>query len=459
VIIQLLLNVNTQKQERRRFQKTSSSSSENKGDKMRFTQSVRNLNKLLDMKSLKQLDNYSSFNPSPLTIQNFIDFGRNETEQRSFTFLRQEIPVRLSNIMKEINLLPGNLLHMPSVVILQDWYSQSFRDLMEFDELNQLDDQTLSKFCQTLKTIQTRHTNVVQTMAQGVLELKDSHQVDNQTDMAIQYFLDRFYMNRISLRMLIHQHILLFEPDADKKTKRIGMIDPSCKVKSVINEAFTNAAILCEDYYDRAPEISIKGQTLIKNAAGKKVPLSLCYPPPHLYHILFELFKNSMRATVEKHSKSSGDMPEIEVLVAKGEHDVSIRISDQGGGIPRHITDHMFQYLFSTAPRPSMSPTKAPLAGYGYGLPLSRLYARYFHGDLILNSYDGYGTDAVVYLKALTDDAMELLPVFNKSSTKKYKSAIPTADWTDPTFCGANRGFTPSGSPPSSGKKKIQTSG
>ena len=71
------------------------------------------------------------------------------------------------------------------------------------------------------------------------------------------------------------------------------------------------------------------GQTLIKNAAGKKVPLSLCYPPPHLYHILFELFENSMRATVEKHSKGSGDMPEIEVLVAKGEHDVSIRISDQ----------------------------------------------------------------------------------------------------------------------------------
>ena len=61
----------------------------------------------------------------------------------------------------------------------------------------------------------------------------------------------------------------------------------------------------------------------------------------------------------------------------------------------------MFQYLFSTAPRPSMSPTKAPLAGYGYGLPLSRLYARYFHGDLILNSYDGYGTDAVVYLKVV----------------------------------------------------------
>jgi len=199
VIIQLLLNVNRGEQERRHFKKTSSSPSENKKEeraKMRFTQSVRNLNKLLDMKQLKQLDNYSSFNPSPLTIQQFIDFGREATEQRSFTFLRQEIPVRLSNIMKEINLLPGNLLHMPSVVILQDWYSQSFTELMEFDETTELNDEALAKFCQTLKTIQTRHTNVVQTMAQGVLELKDSHQVDNQTDMAIQYFLDRFYMNK-----------------------------------------------------------------------------------------------------------------------------------------------------------------------------------------------------------------------------------------------------------------------
>jgi hypothetical protein len=72
----------------------------------------------------------------------------------------------------------------------------------------------------------------------------------------------------------------------------------------------------------------LSGQTMVKNAKGKKVGLSLVYPTPHLYHILFELFKNSMRATVETHSKSQ-KLPEIEVLVAKGEHDVSIRVSDQ----------------------------------------------------------------------------------------------------------------------------------
>ena len=62
------------------------------------------------------------------------------------------------------------------------------------------------RFCQALVKIRNRHTDVVQTMAQGVLELKESHDVDAQTENSIQYFLDRFYMSRISIRMLINQH-------------------------------------------------------------------------------------------------------------------------------------------------------------------------------------------------------------------------------------------------------------
>ena len=87
--------------------------------------------------------------------------------------------------------------------------------------------------------------------------------------------------------------------------------------------------------------------------------------------------------------------------------------------------------MYSTAPKPSASGlNSAPLAGYGYGLPISRLYARYLQGDLVISSMEGYGTDAIVYLKVLSSEANELLPVFNKTSIKHYTSILGTHDWS-----------------------------
>lgn len=59
-----------------------------------------------------------------------------------------------------------------------------------------------------LDLIRNRHNDVVQTMAQGVIEMKENEggQVDAPTESSIQYFLDRLYMSRISIRMLINQH-------------------------------------------------------------------------------------------------------------------------------------------------------------------------------------------------------------------------------------------------------------
>jgi pyruvate dehydrogenase kinase 2/3/4 len=65
--------------------------------------------------------------------------------------------------------------------------------------------------------------------------------------------------------------------------------------------------------------------------------------------------------------------------------------------------------MYTTAENPLLdddydkSDFRAPLAGFGYGLPLSRLYARYFGGDLKLISMDGHGTDAYLLLSKLSD--------------------------------------------------------
>jgi hypothetical protein len=56
----------------------------------------------------------------------------------------------------------------------------------------------------------------------------------------------------------------------------------------------------------------------------------------------------------------------------------------------------VWTYMYTTVDStPELDPSfnatdfKAPMAGFGYGLPISRLYARYFGGDLKLISMEG----------------------------------------------------------------------
>jgi len=43
------------------------------------------------------------------------------------------------------------------------------------------------------------------------------------------------------------------------------------------------------------------------------------------------------------------------------------------------------------------------IAGLGFGLPMSRLYAQYFGGSLDLFSLDGWGSDVLLKLRCLDD--------------------------------------------------------
>ena len=64
-----------------------------------------------------------------------------------------------------------------------------------------------SSFTERLIQIRNRHAHVVETMAQGMIEMKENTGEEHtSTENNIQYFLDRFYMSRISIRMLINQH-------------------------------------------------------------------------------------------------------------------------------------------------------------------------------------------------------------------------------------------------------------
>ncbi|KAF7256815.1 hypothetical protein EG68_05748 [Paragonimus skrjabini miyazakii] len=399
---------------------------------MRFYQALMALTGKYAEKFVKN----GAYSPTPLSLKKLISFGLVGSAEKSAAFLCDELPVRLANIMQEIHLLPEQLIQTPSASIVKRWYELSFCDLIDFEDTH-WDEDSLNKFNRQLAQIRNRHTTTVETMAQGVMEMKERHKTDLITNNQVQYFLDRFYMMRISLRMLINQHLLMFGSELNKHRRFVGSVDPDCNVLEILEDAYEDAKYLCEHYYSTAPEM------VVETCGASDGKIEFVYVPSHLYHILFELLKNAMRAVVEQHGRASS-LPSIEVLLVAGLENVTIKISDLGGGIPRSEIDYVFNYTYTTArggaiirnENPgSESGGNAPMAGYGYGLPLSRLYAKYFNGDLILASVEGYGTDAIVYLKRNAADADEVLPVFNRTSARQYGSVgIPIADWSNPHF-------------------------
>lgn len=298
----------------------------------------------------------------------------------------------------------------------------------------------------TLVKIKKRHDATVATMAQGVQEWKTEHKTVT-VNSNIQTFLDKFYMSRIGIRMLIGQHIALIMLQASptksrinnflnglnglssSKSNYVGVICTQCTVGEIAEDAIETAKYICEEYYGlfEAPEIQL---------IAPQDPINFMYVPGHLIHMLFETLKNSLRATIEFHTPKLKQklleedpklkeedidlndlkFPPIKVIISEGYEDIAIKISDEGGGIPRSEIPLIWTYLYTTVSEtPVLEPDqqhqtsfRAPMAGFGYGLPILRLYAQYFGGDLKLISMEGYGTDVYLHLNRLSSSSEPL---------------------------------------------------
>ncbi|KAJ2162090.1 [Pyruvate dehydrogenase (acetyl-transferring)] kinase isozyme 2 [Coemansia sp. RSA 552] len=410
-----------------------------------------------------RIAHFARFPQTGVSLRQMVEFGQNPSQGtllRAAQFLHDELPIRLAHRVVELDSLPDNLNQMPSVLRVKRMYIDSFNELINFPrvserikeavraatvlgatERRQLSENHINpalrdmpvaqpttshwipsiqhryhydvqptelpvevseynrSFVKALERIKRRHDPVVTTLAQGVVEYKQSGNRE-RIESPVQHFLDRFYLSRIGIRMLIGQQIELNQQQ--KHPDYVGVICTNTSVAAIVQEAIDNARFICGDYYMlmQVPKIELH--------CPKE--LSFMYVPSHLHHMIFELLKNSLRAVVELYGDEAENYPAIKVVVAEGNEDITIKVSDEGGGIPRSAMEQVWTYMYTTAQTPMLDPEfdqsdfKAPLAGFGYGLPLSRLYARYFGGDLKLISMEGYGTDAYLHLSRLSDN-------------------------------------------------------
>jgi len=374
---------------------------------------------------------------------------------RNAQFLHKELPIRIAQRAIDLLTLPHGLNRTREVQAIANTYLQYLQQLRDFPVPT--NKQSEKEFTNILNSIVLDRHSIPMAIAKGLQSLKDDRKapVDVRRLAEMEEALNRFFTARVGLRFLVEHHVLsgndensdalyrkqleaeggleLLEEDKKHESMQgpddecCGAIQKNCDPIKEVRRTVARVQKLCRESYGIVPEIEVVDCTPDKDAA-----LSFTYVPHHLRYMLAELLKNSCRAEVRNYLGGSTQkedhvlhghtvhdapsLPPIRVVVTKGAEDVTIKISDRGGGMPRSIANRLWTFALSKegkAREDKHEFGKDEFTGghiRGFGLPLARIYARYFGGEVTIKSMEGYGVDAYLYLPML-GDACENLPM------------------------------------------------
>jgi pyruvate dehydrogenase kinase 2/3/4 len=187
-------------------------------------------------------------------------------------FLRRELPIRLAHRIQDLQGIPV-LKDMPSVQAVCDLYLKSFLELEAFDTKIATVAQE-EAFSLAVEQIYERHSKVLVQMARGAFEFRD---VVRKKGAATEFelleethaFLDRFYLCRIGIRVLIGQYLALRQPPVENY---VGIICSQTSPYEIVKRAIDDAAFMCTRKYGDAPEVIMSGS----------LDLTFPYVPTHL---------------------------------------------------------------------------------------------------------------------------------------------------------------------------------
>ena len=182
---------------------------------------------------------------------------------------------------------------MKSVQQVKELYITSFLELTSIDKnISNLNDE--EQFAQLLEGIYERHSSVLVQMARGAFELRAGvrdGKIDIEKHTSIERpqnaaggarrkvqfdmmeethaFLDRFYISRIGIRVLIGQYLSLRQKPVQDY---IGLICLQSSPYEIVKRAIDDAAFMCARKYGDSPEVIITG----------RLDLTFPYVPTHL---------------------------------------------------------------------------------------------------------------------------------------------------------------------------------
>jgi len=366
---------------------------------------------------------------TPVSLTNLFRSALHPTPQQSLLnaqFLWRELRVRFAHRAKQLRELPPQLSQHPCMVEAADTYTRMTALLLTCPKPRTPADE--EAFARVLAATRPTSHLIPHKIGVALADVHRSQPLSPEEQREVNLSLDAFFMSRVGHRLLI-QHYL-----CSKKHREgfAGIIQSHCSPVTVCESVARNVKELVRERCGMCPEIHVIGE---RNH-------TFTYVPSHIYFIANELLKNAASATVRQHrGKGQDALPPVRVIVVRGEHDVNIKVEDEGGGMARSKLKEIWSYTghwtetddspdLDPTPAPTVGGDAAPIARHGLGLPLARLYAKYFGGTLHVTPMEGYGTDCYVKLNRLGDHNCENLPSVVRTSPGERDSLPP------PVGCG-----------------------
>ncbi|CAJ1429960.1 unnamed protein product [Effrenium voratum] len=294
---------------------------------------------------------------------------------------------------------------------LVDVHTIQLNAFQAFAEQSRTQWQDVQHFKPVVEEVQAADRMTKLLLMQAAQKLRRQRGTDSFMDefsLELNKFLDVFLLSRLGCNMLMGQYLACTGASPLK-----GIVNPQCDAFEVCRKAADEVKRRCEISQGRVPIVHVEAFTMAGQGVTKAPRFS--YIPGILMHIVRELLKNSCQRSLELAESASElhEMP-IHVVVCADKRHVVIRITDRARGIPRQIGSKIWSYLYSGSP----TAISGLSFGYGIGLPLSRLHARYLGGSLDLVSLPGYGVDAYLSLPRVEADLVEQVPDIEQDATQ-----------------------------------------
>ncbi|EGV63341.1 putative protein kinase [Yamadazyma tenuis] len=395
---------------------------------------------------------YSRKDPHPVSLRQLAGYGKKLNKEKilnSANFVRLELPIRLAIRIRELQTLPFGIVNNFHFLQIYDSYYHSFNAFRKMPKITSLPEN--EKFCKQLSVLLDDHVFNLSHLMMGALEVSILQKFPQEE---LDEFMSSMIRSRISRRVIVEEHLSLTEnymsmPQEVKPPDYIGEMFDHCDAVTHLNvvaELVKNSMYPIYSNKENMPDLEIEGD----------LNVSFPFMKPHLHYLFGEILRNSYEATIRKHgTKTSKKLPPIKITIINTAQSIIFRVSDEGGGISHDKLANIWSFgknpefarkslanfhripglqLYSnlkvTAAGSSVideemlnqtaigdinshSLTKSKKSTLerlitrshehklGLGLPMCKVYADYWNGDLSMNSLEGYGSDTSLTLSKL----------------------------------------------------------